>query len=410
MTADMVRGDAFVEWRTAWSAHEGEQAVRETFESAFDGAPEGVWAAPGRVNLIGEHTDYNAGLCLPMALHHRTYVALSPRADGAVRLTSAQEPTTWTGTLADVRPGVVSGWAGYAIGVAWAMREAGYDVPGFDAAVDSCVPYGAGLSSSAALEAAVAVALDDLAGTGLAADDRGRARLADLCRQAENEIAGAPTGGLDQTAVLRCTPGHALAIDFLDGSVQQIPAALGEHVLLVVDTRAEHQLVDGQYARRRSSCEQAAAVLGLPSLREVDDLDAALSQLAGAPEVLARRVRHVVTENARVLKAIALLQAGRTAELGPLLSASHRSLRDDYEVSCAELDLAVESASAAGALGARMIGGGFGGSALALVRRRDVDHVAQAVRSAFADAAHRAPAFLVAEPAGPAGPVARKNS
>lgn len=396
-----------VEWRPAWPDAEGARRASELFAATFDAAPVGVWAAPGRVNLIGEHTDYNAGLCLPVALPHRTYVALRPRADGVVRLASAQEPEAWTGALADVGPGRVRGWAAYAAGVAWAMREAGLDVPGFDAAVDSCVPYGAGLSSSAALEAAFAVALDDVAGTGLAADDAGRARLVAMCRRAENEVAGAPTGGLDQTAVLRCAAGHALAIDFRDGSVRQVPAALAGHALLVIDTRAKHQNVDGQYGARRAACEDAARRLGVASLREVADLDVALRALAAppdpAPAELARRVRHVVTENARVAEAIALLAAGRAAELGPVLSAGHASLRDDYEVSCPELDVAVDAAVAAGALGARMVGGGFGGSALALVRRDAADAVADAVGAAFAAAGFAPPAFLVAEPAGPAG-------
>lgn len=399
-----VAGPA-VEWRPAWAPADGARRARALFAEAFDdGAPAGVWAAPGRLNVIGEHTDYNAGLCLPVALHHRTYVALSPRTDGVVRLVSAQERELWEGALADVAPGRVRGWAAYAAGVAWAMREAGLDVPGFDAAVDSCVPYGAGLSSSAALEAAVAVALDDVAGTALAADDAGRARLVEMCRRAENEVAGAPTGGLDQTAVLRCAPDHALAIDFRDDAVRQVPAALGDHVLLVVDTRAEHRHATGEYGLRRAACEEAARLLDVPSLREVDDLDAALGRLAGRPE-LVRRVRHVVTENARVVAAVAAFEAGRVADVGPLLSASHASLRDDYEVSCTELDVAVDAAVAAGALGARLVGGGFGGSAVALVRRADVDAVAGGVVGAFAAAGLAPPALLVAEPAGPAGRV-----
>nr|WP_202627444.1 galactokinase [Cellulomonas sp. APG4] len=389
---------------TAWAPEEGAARVVAAFRSTFDGEPDGVWSAPGRVNVIGEHTDYNGGLCLPMALPHRTYVAVRARADDEVRLTSAQEPAggTWHGQLADVGPGRVEGWAGYAVGVAWALREAGHDVRGFDAVVDACVPYGAGLSSSASLECAFAVALDELFALGLGGDDPGRARLAAACERAENDIAGAPTGGMDQAASLRCTAGHALLLDARDGSVRQIPFDLAAHglALLVVDTRAEHQLVDGQYGARRATCEAACRTLGLTTLREVRDLGAALDALPD--DVSRRRVRHVVTEIARVEEVVALLDAGHVAQVGPVLSAAHASLRDDYEVSCAELDVAVEAALEAGALGARMVGGGFGGSAVALVRVDDVGDVARAVTSAFDAKGWRRPGVLVATPAAPA--------
>ena len=255
--------------------------------------------------------------------------------------------------------------------MAWALREAGHAVTGFDVAIDSCVPYGAGLSSSAALEASVAVALDEVFALGLAASDEGRATLAALCVRAENEIAGAPTGGMDQAASLRSRDGNALLLDCLDGSVRHVPFDLAEHglALLVVDTRAEHALVDGQYAARRSSCEAAAARLGVGTLREITDdargLEWALDKLDD--EVQVRRVRHVVTEIDRVTWFVALLDTDEVGQVGPLLNASHASLRDDYEVSCRELDLVVDTARAAGALGARMTGGGFGGSAIALV-------------------------------------------
>jgi galactokinase len=320
---------------------------------------------------------------------------------------SAQEPAGLrTVDLADVAPGTVDGWAGYVVGVAWALRQAGYAVTGFDVAIDSCVPYGAGLSSSAALESSVAVALDAVFGLGLAASDEGRATLAGLCVRAENEIAGAPTGGMDQAASLRSQDGHALLLDCLDGSVRHVPFDLAAHdlALLVVDTRAEHALVDGQYAARRASCEAAAARLGVATLREVSDdprgLEWALDTLDD--EVQVRRVRHVVNEIDRVTWFVALLDAGEVGLVGTLMNASHASLRDDYEVSCRELDLVVDTARAAGAVGARMTGGGFGGSAIALVAADEVDRVAQAVADAFAEQGLRAPAFLVATAAGPA--------
>jgi galactokinase len=384
--------------------------ARATFGELAGGEPAGVWAAPGRVNVIGEHVDYNGGLCLPFALPHRTYVALAPRADGALAVASAQVAdddagqgrARWEGPLADVAPGTVDGWAAYAVGVPWALREADLPVPGFDAAVDGLVPLGSGLSSSAALECAVAVALDDVAGLGLGGSDAGRARLAQACVRAENDIAGAPTGGMDQAASLRSAAGSALLIDCTDFSVRHVPfdlAAAGLE-LLVIDTRAHHALTDGQYGSRRQQCERAAALLRVRWLREISpgDLDGALDrlrELVDDPEEadeIGRRVRHVVAEIERVRQTVALVEAGDLAGVGPLLDASHASLRDDYEVSCLELDLACSSALAAGALGARMTGGGFGGSAIALVRRDDTERIADAVAAAFLRAVPSAPA------------------
>jgi len=406
-------------WTAAWDRPAGEERARALFAATFGSAPDGVWSAPGRVNLIGEHTDYNAGLALPVALPHRTYAAVARRDDDLVRLVSAQEPAGAREVrLAHAVPGAVTGWAAYVVGVAWALREAGHDVGGFDVAIDSCVPFGAGLSSSAALEASVAVALDAVHDLGLAGgvdadgaarDDAGRARVAELCVRAENEMAGAPTGGMDQAASLRARAGHALLLDCRDGGVRHVPFDLAAHglALLVVDTRAEHSHVDGEYAQRRAACEDAARRLGVASLREVADAaegtDAALAALAtAAGDVLVRRVRHVTSEISRVRAFVEALDAGDVAAVGPLMDASHASLRDDYEVSCRELDVAVEAALDAGALGARMTGGGFGGSAIALVRDADVDAVAAAVAAAFDARDLAAPAFAVAVAGPPA--------
>lgn len=405
----------------SWSQAEGAERAAAAFRARHGVEPAGVWSAPGRVNLIGEHTDYNGGLCLPLALPHRTYVAMARSDDGVVRLTSAQEGTDdaapgWELPYAQVAPGAVEGWAGYAAGVAWALARDGRATGAFTGAVDSCVPYGAGLSSSAALECAVAVGLDELFGLGLAGTDEGRARLAAACIRAENEVVGAATGGMDQTASLRARPGHALLLDTRDGSTRHLPFDLGAHglALLVMDTRAPHRLVDGQYAARRAVCAAAAERLGVATLREVapDRLEDALAALDAelttadgrvvAPAEQRARVRHVVTEIARVEALVALLDAGRVTETGPLLDGSHASLRDDYEVSCPELDTAVEAARAAGALGARMTGGGFGGSAIALVDTEETDAVSHAVADAFAARGLRAPAFLVADPSAPA--------
>ena len=317
------------------------ERVTQAFAAAYGRAPAGIWAAPGRVNVIGEHVDYNGGLCLPFALPHRTYVALSPRDDDRLTLASAQVPDAdsdqgrprWEGWLGDVAPGTVDGWAAYVVGVPWALREAGHRMPGLDAVVDGLVPLGAGLSSSAALECAVAVALDDVAGLGLGGSDDGRARLAAACVRAENDIAGAPTGGMDQAASLRSQEGSALLIDCRDFTVRHVSfdlAAAGLE-LLVMDTRTHHALTDGQYGSRRVACERAAALLGVRWLAEIApaDLDGALERLRAAvddPEEadeMARRVRHVVTEVQRVRQTVELVDAGDLVGVGPLLDASH---------------------------------------------------------------------------------------
>jgi galactokinase len=383
----------------AWSDAEGAARAGALFTAAFGAPPDGVWASPGRVNLIGEHVDYNGGLCLPMALPHRTFAAVRRRDDDVVRLVSSLAPDeAWAGTLGGIVPGLVGGWVGYAGGPAWALAQAGHALGGFDAAIDSCVPLGSGLSSSAAVECAVALALDELFVLGLAGSDEGRAALAAACVRAENEVAGAPTGGMDQAASLRATAGHALLLDTVDHSVAQVPFDLTTAglALLVIDTRAEHALVDGQYAARRAACHAAAARLGVATLREVTDLDAALAALPDPVEQM--RVRHVVTEIARVEQFVALVGEGRVREVGPLMDASHESLRVDYEVSCDELDVAVAAARAAGALGARMTGGGFGGSAIALVEAGRADAVAAEVAQAFAERGWRPPGILLASP------------
>lgn len=393
-------------WNEAWTLDEGAARARALFTRTFgpDLEPDGVWSAPGRANLIGEHTDYNGGYCLPFALPHRTFVALRRREDDVVRLASGQEGELWTARLSDVgpvgTPGEVSGWGAYVVGVAWALREAGHDVPGFDATVDSCVPYGSGLSSSAALEAAFAVALGD------ASTDGARAALTAACVRAENEVAGAPTGGMDQSAVLRSTAGHALLLDCRTWEATHVPFAprsaepAGE--VLLIDTKAPHHHVDGQYAARRASCEAAARELGVELLADVTDLDAALAALGD--DVARRRVRHVVTEIARVHETVALLsKGGGLPAVGRVLTAGHVSLRDDYEVTVPELDVTVDAALAAGAFGARMVGGGFGGSVVALVPAGTGQKVAQAVADAFAQAGFTAPRFMLADPSEAAG-------
>ncbi|MEU9607658.1 galactokinase [Streptomyces sp. NPDC048057] len=359
----------------------------------------GVWAAPGRVNLIGEHTDYNDGFVLPFALSQQVTAEAARRSDGLLRL---RFPAATGGGehAVDLRVDALEpgrgprGWAGYAAGVVWALRDAGHAVGGAEVTFASTVPPGAGLSSSAALEVACALALNDLYGLGVPGD-----ALAVLCRRAENAYTGAPTGIMDQAASACCTPGHALFLDTRDLSRRHVPFDPAAHdlALLVVDTRVQHAHADGEYGRRRAGCEAAARALGVRALRDVPhgELAAALRRL---PDAASRGlVRHVVTENERVLRAVELLAAGDLPALGPVLTAGHASLRDDFRVSCPEVDLAVGTALSAGALGARMTGGGFGGSVVALVAQGEEETVGEAVAAAFATASYAPPRWFRAE-------------
>jgi galactokinase len=363
-----------------------------------NGDATGRWAAPGRVNLIGEHLDYNGGPVLPIAIDHRTVVTASRRSDELVTVTSESfgEPVTFG---VSTEPGDVTGWAAYVAGVLWALRTDGHPVPGLDLAVSSDVPIGAGLSSSHALECAVAVAVRDLA--GFEVDDVG---LALAAQRAENDYVGVPTGIMDQLASLYGRVGHALLIDTSSLSVRPVAAEWASDglVLLVIDTRAHHALADGGYAQRRRECVAAASALGVETLAaaapgDVDSL---------AEETLRRRARHVVTETARVEQAVAALSGRDWTRFGALLSQSHTSLRDDFEVSCAELDVAVAAAIGAGALGSRMTGGGFGGSAIALVPSGSAESVAEACRAAFAAHGFESPSVFPVEPAAGATRVA----
>jgi galactokinase len=367
------------------------------FTALTGGPPEGIWSAPGRVNLIGEHTDYNDGFVLPFALPMRAAVAAARRSDGRLTVRSLQRP----GEVADLpvaalRPGHPAGSAAYVAGVAWALRAAGHPVSGLDLVIDSAVPAGSGLSSSAAIECATALAVTALSGIRLPL-----AGLAGLARRAENEFVGVPCGMMDQMASMLARAGHALFLDTRTCAAEHVPLdlAASDHVLLVIDTRVRHELADSGYADRFASCAEAARLLGVTALRDVPQagLPDALARLAAAP-VLARRVRHVVTENARVLATVKLLRAGRLAAIGPLLTASHASLRDDFEVSAPELDTAVTAALGAGALGARLTGGGFGGSAIALLPAARAAAVAGAVTAAAGQAGYPAPAIGPAVP------------
>jgi galactokinase len=385
----------------------------ELFRSRFGGTPDGVWLAPGRANLMGEHTDYNDGYVLPFALSQGVTAAAARRPGRRqarqLTLCSRQEPAATAQIALDgLAPGQVTGWAAYPAGVAWALEAAGHPVPGACIAIDSDLPAGAGLSSSAALECAAALALTELAQTELAGLTIPRRELAAIARRAENEFVGVPSGIMDQSASLLSQSGHALLLDCRSLDTSQVPfapAAAGASLLLI-NTRAKHDLSDGEYGQRRAECEEAARRLGIPSLRSLTT-PAEVDRLADP--VLRRRARHVVTDNRRVLDVVALLStplapSGQHGlvdvyrDIGRLLTESHASLRDDFEISWPEADTTVEAALAAGAFGARMMGGGFGGSVLALMAAADAGQVRHAVTAAFARRAWTAPEFLDAVP------------
>ncbi len=366
------------------------------FEDTFGSAPDGVWQAPGRVNLIGEHTDYNEGFVLPFAIDKTARVAIKLRPGTTVRLLSTYgDQGLVTVDTAGLQPGSAKGWVTYPLGVIWALQERGINVPGMDLLLDSNVPLGAGLSSSHAIECAVISALNELTGAGLAAEE-----MVLTTQRAENHFVGAPTGIMDQSASLRGSKGHAVFLDCRDQSVQLVPFEAEESglVLLVIDTKVSHSHADGGYASRRASCELGAQVLGVNALRDVgiDDLEEASGLL---DELTFRRVRHVVTENDRVLQTVELLTSVGPTHIGSLLDASHASMRDDFEISCTELDLAVDTARRSGAIGARMTGGGFGGSAIALTPVEREAEVRDAVVRAFADAGFAAPDIFTVTPA-----------
>ena len=371
----------------------GASGLVEAFRAQTGRQPAGVWAAPGRVNVIGEHTDYNDGYVMPFALAQRVLIAAAPRNDhGTWTVTSLNNRSTKIFRDADLQPGM-TGWQAYAAGVVWALKEAGHRIDGADLVLTSDVPKGAGLSSSAALECAVLIALADL--NELEIPGLGRAKLA---RRAENAFVGAPTGLMDQAATTLCTAGHALFFDCRTDAAEQVlldTRSFGLEIL-VLDTKTPHALVDSEYAARRTSCEEAARLLGVAALRDVTDLDAALAQLSDP--VMRRRVRHVVTENARVLEAVAILRAGRIADLAPLLDASHESMRDDFEITVPQVDLAVDVARASGALGARMTGGGFGGCIIALVEVGDSNRIGDEITVKFGAAGYGPPTHFTAVP------------
>jgi galactokinase len=360
-------------------------SVKAGFEAKFGYAPAGVWSAPGRVNLIGEHTDYNEGFVFPFAINRHTYAAIALREDSVGRVASSFSPAIHETDVTAIARDEAHDWAAYPFGAAWAIQEMakslGIDVTatGFDCYIESDVPVGAGLSSSAAIECSVALALNELWNAGL-----DRRQLARVGQMGENVIVGAPTGIMDQSASLLGETDHAVFLDCRTLVAQAIELGFAAEglELLIIDTKVAHRLVDGGYATRRAACETGAAALGKTSLRDVtvDDLQRAAEIL---DDVTFRRVRHVVTENQRVLDTVKTLQESGPRSIGKLMYASHESMRDDFEISVDELDTAVETALRHGAIGARMTGGGFGGAAIALTPIEKIGEVSLSVLAEF---------------------------
>jgi galactokinase len=365
--------------------------IEKKFLETFGAEPDLVAAAPGRVNLIGEHIDYSDGFVLPFAIKDRTLVAARKRHDSTVRIASAQRRNKIvTVDISTVKPGLKGEWERYALGVLWALGVK----EGVDLLIDGHVPLGAGLSSSAALECSVATAMNHLFDLGYNLEE-----LARLTQKAENQYVGVPCGIMDQSVSLMATQGSALLLDCRDLTTKNIPfdVASSGLELLIIDTQAHHALTDGGYAERRASCESAVAKLGITSLRELS-----MEQLENSRGLLTEtefiRARHAVTEMKRVLECVDALSKSDFEKVGQLINQSHASLRDDYTVSCPELDTAVEAALAAGALGSRMVGGGFGGSAIALIQASKTTETIKAVEKAFASKGFKAPRFFTSLP------------
>jgi galactokinase len=366
-------------------------SIEEKFLETFGEEPDLVAAAPGRVNLIGEHIDYSEGFVLPFAIKDRTMVAARKRDDSTVRVASAQRRNKIvTVDIADVKPGLKGEWERYALGVLWSMGV----TSGVDLMIDGHVPLGAGLSSSAALECSVATAMNHLFDMGFNLEE-----LARLTQKAENQYVGVPCGIMDQSVSLMATNGFALLLDCRDLSTRNIPFDVASHglELLIIDTQAHHALTDGGYAERRASCESVAAKLHVKSMRELT-----ITQLDSSRDLLSEteyiRARHAITEMKRVLDCVEALSSGDFVKVGQLLNQSHLSLRDDYNVSCPELNAAVEASLVAGALGSRMVGGGFGGSAIALIQASKTSETIGVVEKAFADKKFKAPRFFTSLP------------
>lgn len=361
------------------------------FKSLYNYEPKGVWAAPGRVNLIGEHTDYNEGFVFPFAINRHTVAAISLRDDNLVRVASSFSTATHETDVLTIQKSDEHEWASYPFGVAWAIQQLSTVTPkGFDCFINSDVPVGAGLSSSAAIECAIGVALNQLWDAGLS-----KSELARAGQLAENVIVGAPTGIMDQSASLLGKKDHGVFLDCqsLESEIVELGFAQAGLELLIIDTQVAHRHADGGYASRRAACELGAKIMGVPSLRYLssEDLSKAEDLL---DDVTFRRVRHVVTENERVVETIKLLKATGPLAIGNLMHESHVSMRDDFEISIEELDLIVSTSMDCGAIGSRMTGGGFGGAAIALAKTEDIPQIIRSIAQAFEKSGYIEPNFF----------------
>jgi galactokinase len=366
-------------------------SLARNFEELFGRKPEVISEAPGRVNLIGEHIDYSEGFVLPFAIADRTYAAIASRPDGLVRIASHQrKEKIFSIDIHDVKPGSKGDWEKYVLGVLWSLGI----TTGVDILVDGSVPAGAGLSSSAALECSVAVGLNELFTLNQSLEELARAT-----QKAENNYVGVPCGIMDQSVSLMAKAGAALLLDCRDLSTESVPFSVADAglELLIIDTQAHHALVDGGYAERRAACESVAAKLNIPSMRHLS-LEVLESNRDKITATEFMRARHAVTEIARVLDAVKALRSSDFEALGKLINESHISLRDDYAVSCPELDVAVAASLEAGAIGSRMVGGGFGGSAIALIKAEDISKVRDAITAAFESHGFKRPRFFTSLP------------
>jgi galactokinase len=392
-------------WSPVWSPAEGAEHVSALFTAAFGHAPTRINAAPGRVTIIGEHTDYSGGVTLATITQQATYVAGSRRADDAVRVSWTDSDGTtrgYEGTLADARPAGPGDYGTKALSIIWALTERGYTGQGFDLAISTCIPEHAGLAAGVSVLAAIALVVQDL--WGLALDnDQGRVELAGVCIDAETEFSGVPTAGMVQHTILRCPQGQALLLDFYASPprVAHQPLYFPDYglALLLIDTGKPNTLTLEEYASRWEQVAAASAALGVPRLRAIADGPYALRRLEtiGDP-VLRQRARHVVTEIERVRIVCAELSGTAPAHerfvtIGKALYRSHASMEVDYEMSNPELDAVVDGAFRAGALGARLVEGGFGGAAVALIRRAQAQTTARLISEWVVEAGHPAPSF-----------------
>lgn len=363
--------------------------VAAEFTKRFGESPADIVRAPGRVNLIGEHTDYNDGFVLPMAIDRAMWIALRPRQDGCVLIHSLEFPHPADFSLVKIVPG--KGWQQYVRGMAWSLRESGYPLQGFEGVMSSDIPVGAGLSSSAALEMAAAKAFSIVSGWPF---DPGP--MAKAGQRAENQWVGANTGIMDQMISASGQAGHALLLDCRDLSLRHIPLPKGT-VVVVMDTATRHSHTDSGYNERREQCETAAAFFDVSHLRDVS-LESFTVRGRGLPDLPYRRARHVITENERVLQAGKAMSAGDAAEMGRLMNASHISMRDDFEITNAELNIMVRLAQAQpGCFGTRMTGGGFGGCAVALVKAQAAEAFSRAVLLAYQKETRLTPSVYICE-------------